>query len=835
MEDLEAVPEVVPDRDAEKNDGLLMPTHTDNTYEHSVDQELCADDSQATEAEEMNGNTQQEETEFADCEQTSQKDGNSVDGETAMSLLSQDDGNELDNQEGNLNESWLGEENNEPDMSKSYSVRSVQDLVSEIETKLEKEDNDAWTRHETEEGDEYWYNSETCVSQWTNPSMVVDSVVPPEAPESEIQSSSPFQEAISIINKLHEAVQLGNVKDVEMLVVAGIDVNAVDRNGMTPLFHAVSAEMVDLLASLGANIEARFRGDSVCHHYARVGTCDALQQILRMYEADPEQSTLHETFPLFNDNGETPLHLAASHDQLACVVLLTRYNKFDQAAMRAMCLSEYQDLGGRRPVDLAPANSQTLSTIRDSMVHAELLQCKSRMEQLEHQTKELHHWKERARHAEASCNDLSEQVTQLEEVIRTLQQEVEQNHIYANSENVWEQHFTEDGKSYFYNPATNISHWTVHEEPQAWLGATQQQSSAKPAADDKVMKVWEKFFERAAKASLNRIEQPNNSTPQQQPNELLATGIDLIDPETVHNALLAGASATDDLSDNSEVETMMHRCCALHWDGDKHRQRRILKVASLLVDYGSEIDAIDDRGVSPLHIACSVGNDMLTEFLLQTAAKVHVVDANGDTPLHVAAIGGTKGHLKCVQLLTRYGANLTWANVQGNTPVDCARIQMVISENPPKALCQVVSLLQQLLQVAGDDPNPFAAGSYDDNDERQRREDNKNPYRKTSSTRNFIPIPPALPPPDERNIPEDDVDEQKDSSAGWLSSLFNKVLDSTSPRNQERKNTSTQPENSTGVERPPSDQELQELRDGVLVPPPDVQKALEKAGVTDEP
>ena len=96
-----------------------------------------------------------------------------------------------------------------------------------------------------------------------------------------------------------------------------------------------------------------------------------------------------------------------------------------------------------------------------------------------------------------------------------------------------------------------------------------------------------------------------------------------------------------------------------------------LKLADkLLKENGLDVDAIDQSGQSPLHIACEKGLSRITERLLNNeqhplkikigfvskriAPLIDVQDVNGHTPLHLAAIGS---HRKCCELLIDAGAN----------------------------------------------------------------------------------------------------------------------------------------------------------------------------------
>ena len=65
-------------------------------------------------------------------------------------------------------------------------------------------------------------------------------------------------------NSIHRATEQGNIEAVMQHLAAGTDVNAVDNNSLTPLFHALFSEkeleMIKLLISKGADVNATKEG-----------------------------------------------------------------------------------------------------------------------------------------------------------------------------------------------------------------------------------------------------------------------------------------------------------------------------------------------------------------------------------------------------------------------------------------------------------------------------------------------------------------------------------------------------------------------------------------------
>gem|GEM_PF-2403861 len=81
------------------------------------------------------------------------------------------------------------------------------------------------------------------------------------------------------------------------------------------------------------------------------------------------------------------------------------------------------------------------------------------------------------------------------------------------------------------------------------------------------------------------------------------------------------------------------------------------------------VNATDDRGMTPLHLAAYGGHADTVEFLLANNANVEAGEANGLTALHLAAMGG---HLVVGRKLLAAGADALATSADGLTPFDLA-------------------------------------------------------------------------------------------------------------------------------------------------------------------
>jgi ankyrin repeat protein len=92
-------------------------------------------------------------------------------------------------------------------------------------------------------------------------------------------------------------------------------------------------------------------------------------------------------------------------------------------------------------------------------------------------------------------------------------------------------------------------------------------------------------------------------------------------------------------------------------------------VARLLLEHGTDINARDDVGATPLHLAANYGRVGVMRVLLKHGANVGTEDYEGRTPLHLAA---EKGRVEVVSVLLDNGANVAAEDNEGRTPFQIA-------------------------------------------------------------------------------------------------------------------------------------------------------------------
>ena len=82
-----------------------------------------------------------------------------------------------------------------------------------------------------------------------------------------------------------------------------------------------------------------------------------------------------------------------------------------------------------------------------------------------------------------------------------------------------------------------------------------------------------------------------------------------------------------------------------------------------------EIDYRNNKGQTPLWVACYLGNESTAKILVRHGADVNARASDNSTPMH-AAIGSSKSSLKLVMFLIQCGGNYRFSDKQGRDPVD---------------------------------------------------------------------------------------------------------------------------------------------------------------------
>jgi ankyrin repeat protein len=117
--------------------------------------------------------------------------------------------------------------------------------------------------------------------------------------------------------------------------------------------------------------------------------------------------------------------------------------------------------------------------------------------------------------------------------------------------------------------------------------------------------------------------------------------------------------------------TALHAAC---WLGDPKdvAKTQESKTINLLLNLGLDVNATDAKGNTPLHEAAAGDWGSLTAIrtLLRRGAKADPVGADGITPLMLAA---SRGEVECIRALLKAGANPMQTDLRGNNTINYAQ------------------------------------------------------------------------------------------------------------------------------------------------------------------
>ncbi|CAB0030052.1 unnamed protein product [Trichogramma brassicae] len=128
------------------------------------------------------------------------------------------------------------------------------------------------------------------------------------------------------------------------------------------------------------------------------------------------------------------------------------------------------------------------------------------------------------------------------------------------------------------------------------------------------------------------------------------------------------------------------------------------RALELLLRRGADPNVIDARGATPLHRVCEDRHELAELFfalcdLAREPAQINVRDNEGNAPLHLAL---RKASRETMELLLRRGADPNLANAQGETP-----LLQIVREN------REVDLIETLLEFSDDEYRPVRMNDRD--------------------------------------------------------------------------------------------------------------------------
>ncbi|XP_062501042.1 ankyrin-3-like [Corticium candelabrum] len=94
-------------------------------------------------------------------------------------------------------------------------------------------------------------------------------------------------------------------------------------------------------------------------------------------------------------------------------------------------------------------------------------------------------------------------------------------------------------------------------------------------------------------------------------------------------------------------------------------------LCSVLLQYKAKIDAVDEDGNQPLHLACEKHHTEISRLLLSKGANASAVNGMGQTPLHIV-VGNRSELSELCSLLLRHNAKTDAVDEDGNQPLHLA-------------------------------------------------------------------------------------------------------------------------------------------------------------------
>ena len=142
--------------------------------------------------------------------------------------------------------------------------------------------------------------------------------------------------------------------------------------------------------------------------------------------------------------------------------------------------------------------------------------------------------------------------------------------------------------------------------------------------------------------------------------------------ETIHVACQRGHTCRviDLLIDGSSPnEADEHGKTPLHIAADGVND--IPQLCDVLLKYDAKIDAVDEDGNQPLHLACKQDNKETVKLMLSHGANPNAMNKHEQTPLHTA-VGGKKDCPELCEVLLRHDARINAVDEHGNQSLHLA-------------------------------------------------------------------------------------------------------------------------------------------------------------------
>ncbi|ROT79429.1 putative protein phosphatase 1 regulatory subunit 12B-like isoform X3 [Penaeus vannamei] len=259
-----------------------------------------------------------------------------------------------------------------------------------------------------------------------------------------------------------------------------------------------------------------------------------------------------------------------------------------------------------------------------------------------------------------------------------------------------------------------------------------------------------------------------------------------------------------DIADSDEMESLLQReieTRGIDCDASRNEEeRRMLEDAQMWLGAGYLADRPHPKtGATALHVASAKGYIKVMSLLLEAGSDINAQDLDGWTPLHAAAHWGQR---EAVEILAENMADMDVRNFVGQSAFDVAdnSLLRLMDELKRKQVSMKVNQNKQTPRKRKTSPHRDHSNKKEREDQRESDE-KKNKVNKENATPQIIPTSVLSEKNSSRALPQARADSTMDESEvqSWRrpSSLRKTISDDKNQKEEVSRNISTQPRPST--------------------------------------
>jgi len=194
-----------------------------------------------------------------------------------------------------------------------------------------------------------------------------------------------------------------------------------------------------------------------------------------------------------------------------------------------------------------------------------------------------------------------------------------------------------------------------------------------------------------------------------------------------------------------------------------------VRVFLYVTEHGADVNAVNDAGNTPLHVAAYNGSISIVNFLLTHGADVNAFGAAHNAALHYAV---KQNHFRVVELLLKQKANPNCVNDVGYSPLHVAVCKTAGASRRREALAALLKAPQinlELADTAGNTALHLAVAASDGNDVSTLVEKGARTLARNSKNQTPLVVAESLPPGEHRTTIAKVLNEAVVAHCPWLS------------------------------------------------------------------